>query len=100
MDIRNPPESRPRILCVAHGTIERNSGGVEVYQRLIAEQLRDQFEFWFFAPDLNGNEPGTYVLYSLESDAKERFRPEPPVRPEHLSHPSLEGIFREILSKH
>ena len=95
---RNP--TRPRILCVAHGTIESNSGGVEVYQRLIAEQLRDQFEFLFFAPDLNGGARGSYVLYSLESDLRESYTPEPPVLPEHASHPGLERIFSDILKRH
>jgi glycosyltransferase involved in cell wall biosynthesis len=95
---RNP--IRPRILCVAHGTIESNSGGVEVYQRLIAEQLRDQFEFLFFAPDLNGGDRGSYVLYSLESDLRESYTPDPPVLPEHASHPGLERIFSDILERH
>lgn len=95
---RNPV--RPRILCVAHGTIESNSGGVEVYQRLIAEHLRDHFEFLFFAPDLNSGPRGSYVLYSLETDLRESFCPEPPVLPEHTSHPDLERIFEEILSRH
>jgi len=78
---RNP--IRPRILCVGHGTIESNSGGVEVYQRLIAERLVGEFEFLFFAPDLNQGEPGSYVLYSLETGLRESFMPEPRVLPEH-----------------
>jgi glycosyltransferase involved in cell wall biosynthesis len=73
---------------------------VEVYQRLIAEHLRDHFEFLFFAPDLNGGPRGSYVLYSLETDLRESFCPEPPVLPEHTSHPALERMFEEILNRH
>ncbi len=95
---RNPV--RPRILCVGHGTIESNSGGVEVYQRLIAERLGGEFEFLFFAPDLNQGEPGSYVLYSLETGLRESFMPEPRVLPEHESHPGLEQIFKSILIRY
>ena len=91
---------RPKVLCVGHGTIERNSGGVEVYQRIIAERLAPQFEFLFFAPDLHSNEKGNYLLYSLESDLRENYRPSPQVRADHFSHPDLERILLGITKEH
>jgi glycosyltransferase involved in cell wall biosynthesis len=91
---------RPRILCIAHGTIEKNSGGVEVYQRVVAEKLRDRFEFLFFAPDLNSGNKGSYLLYSLESNLRVSLKPQPPVKQEHSNHPGLENIFSEILREY
>ena len=95
-----PEKIKPIILCVAHGTIERNSGGVEVYQRLIHDELKDQFDFIFFAPDLHSGERGAYLLYSLDSHLRERFVFNPPVLQEQLSHPELEKTFEKILIRH
>jgi glycosyltransferase involved in cell wall biosynthesis len=92
-----------KILALSHGTIERNSGGVEIYQRLMKQELQNQVQFYFFGPDLHSKIKNAYLLYTLDNqlnfEFQRRYVLKNPVQQDHLNHTELEKIIEEILSE-
>lgn len=90
---------RKKILCAAHGSILGATGGVEVYQRLMDERLIDDYEFFYFSPDLSNPKKNTYILYQANGKIIRSVQLKSQVSQKFGKHEELEALFSDILAK-
>jgi len=94
-------KSRPKILFVAHNVINvKPYGGVEVYQHLVMNSLKKDFEFFIYTADRNPDKcRKSYNLLDENLNIIESFDFEDYIAGKMLSHGNMESKFAEILTR-
>ena len=91
---------RPKILFLTHNVLGRNDwGGIEVYQEILRENLKNNFELFFFAP---ASDPLDQACLLLDEHLQvvERFTFDSPMLENMLYSEERERNFSSILMKY